>query len=156
MDVHSGLVQGASPNNQNSLSDMAVNDTGSKPVGTVPPDEPLGAVLEVVDDVDVDVEELVGVEELVEVDELVVVVLVALAGATVVVEADVVEVLAELASGVFWVVPPQAVQAKTRAVVAAGTIKSRLFLTMLVTLGQPPPVPGRPAPDRTTHRSAHL
>ena len=37
IEVHTGLVHGASPSSQYSLGETAVNDTGSKPLGTVPP-----------------------------------------------------------------------------------------------------------------------
>ncbi len=37
IDVHTGLAHGASPNSQYWLGETAVNDTGSKPLGTVPP-----------------------------------------------------------------------------------------------------------------------
>jgi hypothetical protein len=36
-EVHSGLLQGASPRSQKSSGETAVNETGSKPVGTGPP-----------------------------------------------------------------------------------------------------------------------
>ena len=37
IEVHTGLAHGASPSNQYWLGETAVNDTGSKPLGTVPP-----------------------------------------------------------------------------------------------------------------------
>ena len=37
IEVHTGLLQGASPSSQYCSADMAVNETGSKPAGTAPP-----------------------------------------------------------------------------------------------------------------------
>ena len=37
MEVHTGLLHGASPSSQYSLSDTAVKETGSNPAGTAPP-----------------------------------------------------------------------------------------------------------------------
>ena len=94
IEVHTGLLQGATPSSQYWSADMAVNESGSKPEGTGPPDdwEPLSPFGDTAVVVGAEVEE--GVVEAVVVGAVVVgavVVALVAAGALVVVGPTVVE-----------------------------------------------------------------
>lgn len=169
IEVHTELLQGASPSSQNWLSEMAVNETGSKPCGTDPPaDGPPAWLVEGGPDVveveveveveDVEVVEVVGLEVAEDWAGLVELLVAPPAAADVVVAplaADV--LLMPPPAAVFAGDPPQAAQAMVSAKMVPDMMNSLLSLTVLITLGCGGRVPVRgPQSGGMTLRLRHL